>query len=161
VPALLDFFMADRRPAGWNQWAEVVGRDAREPRFVGDMPHAWIASDFLRSLYDLFAWERRSDQALVLADGMPVDWLHGEGIGITHLRTPYGELNYRLREHDGRLELSLPAGKAKPPGGLVLRWPYAGQPRGTARLNGAPVAWRHGEIVVRSLPATVQIDPAR
>lgn len=161
VPALLDFFMADRRPAGWNQWAEVVGRDAREPRFVGDMPHAWIASDFLRSLYDLFAWERRSDQALVLADGMPVDWLRGEGIGIAHLRTPYGELSYRLREHDGRLELSLPAGNAMPPGGLVLRWPYAGQPRGTARLNGAPVAWRHGEIVVRSLPATVQIDPAR
>ncbi|CAM1000433.1 Coagulation factor 5/8 type domain-containing protein [Rhodanobacter sp. Root179] len=161
VPALLDFFMADRRPAGWNQWAEVVGRDAREPRFVGDMPHAWIASDFLRSLYDLFAWERRSDQALVLADGMPVDWLRGEGIGIEHLRTPYGELSYRLREHDGRLELSLPGGNAMPPGGLVLRWPYAGQPGGTARLNGAPVAWRHGEIVVRSLPATVQVDPAR
>jgi hypothetical protein len=64
VPSLLDFFMADRRPAAWNQWAEVVGRELRQPRFVGDMPHAWIASDFLRSLYDMFAWERASDHAL-------------------------------------------------------------------------------------------------
>ena len=28
IDGLIDFFMADRRPAGWNQWAEVVGRDA-------------------------------------------------------------------------------------------------------------------------------------
>ena len=33
------FFYRDRRPSGWNQWAEVVLRDAPEPRFIGDMPH--------------------------------------------------------------------------------------------------------------------------
>ena len=33
----LAFFLAGRRPAAWNQWAEVVGREARRPRFVGDM----------------------------------------------------------------------------------------------------------------------------
>ncbi|WP_040673563.1 hypothetical protein [Rhodanobacter spathiphylli] len=158
IPPLLAFFMADRRPAAWNQWAEVVGHDARQPRFVGDMPHAWIASDFLRSLYDMFAWERRSDRALVLADGIPADWLRDEGIGIAHLRTPYGELGYRLREHERQLELSLPAGNAMPPGGLVLRWPYAGSPAGAARVNGAPRPWQHGEIVIRELPATVLID---
>jgi hypothetical protein len=37
------YFHADRRPQGWNQWAEVVVRDAREPRFLGDMPHGWVA----------------------------------------------------------------------------------------------------------------------
>ena len=68
---LLAFFMADRRPAAWNQWAEVVGRDARKPRFVGDMPHAWIASDFIRAVLDLFAYERNDDDALVLAAGIP------------------------------------------------------------------------------------------
>ena len=31
IDPLLDFFMADRRPAAWNQWAEVVGREARKP----------------------------------------------------------------------------------------------------------------------------------
>ena len=68
---LLDFFMADRRPPAWNQWAEVVGRDPREPRFIGDMPHGWVASDFIRSALDLFAYERDGDHALVLAAGVP------------------------------------------------------------------------------------------
>ncbi|MGH6706398.1 MAG: discoidin domain-containing protein, partial [Sphingomicrobium sp.] len=44
---LINFFMNDRRPAAWNQWAEVVGGDPREVRFIGDMPHAWVASDFV------------------------------------------------------------------------------------------------------------------
>ena len=51
------YFYADRRPEGWNQWAEVVVRDAREPRFLGDMPHGWVASDQIRSVLDLFAYE--------------------------------------------------------------------------------------------------------
>ena len=62
--------MADRRPAAWNQWAEVVGRDPRKTRFVGDMPHGWIASDFIRAALDLFAYERDTDNALVLAAGL-------------------------------------------------------------------------------------------
>ena len=65
--ALLAFFLADRRPPAWNQWAEVVGRDPRQPRFVGDMPHAWVASDFIRAALDLFAYERDADHAIVLA----------------------------------------------------------------------------------------------
>ena len=52
---LLDFFFADRRPAGWNQWAEVVWREPRAPRFIGDMPHAWVGADYIRSVLDLFA----------------------------------------------------------------------------------------------------------
>jgi hypothetical protein len=157
IPELLDFYMADRRPPAWNQWAEVVGREPRQPRFVGDMPHAWVASDFLRSLYDMFAYERRHDHALVLAAGMPLAWLKGEGVGIARLRTPYGELGYSLRERDGQLVLSLPADAAMPPGGLVLPWPYAGKTTGKAWLNGKSVAWRNGEIAIHRLPATLRI----
>ena len=158
LPALLDFFMADRRPAAWNQWAEVVGRDARQPRFVGDMPHAWITSDFLRSLYDMFAYERRHDHALVLAAGIPAAWLKGPGVGIERLRTPYGELGYALRERGGMLELRIEAGLTVPAGGLVLPWPYAGEATGKAWLNGGPVAWRNGEITIHQLPATLHIE---
>ncbi|HSN88760.1 MAG TPA: coagulation factor 5/8 type domain-containing protein, partial [Thermoanaerobaculia bacterium] len=39
---LLDFFMNDRRPAAWNHWAEVVWREPRIPKFIGDMPHTWV-----------------------------------------------------------------------------------------------------------------------
>jgi hypothetical protein len=155
---LLSFFMADRRPAAWNQWAEVVGRNPREPRFVGDMPHAWIASDYLRSVYDMFAYERPGDHALVLGAGLDPAWFVDTGVGIEHLRTPYGELSYRLRAERGRLVLMIPAGLRVPPGGLVFRSPYTGEPAASVTLNGKPVAWRAGEVVIRQLPATLELD---
>ena len=67
--AALDYFFGDMRPVAWNGWAEVVGRHEREPRFIGDMPHAWISSDYIRSALDLFVHERDRDHALVLAAG--------------------------------------------------------------------------------------------
>ena len=142
---LLDGLMADRRPAGWNQWAEVVGRDAREPRFIGDMPHGWIASDFASAALDLFAYERQSDQALVLAAGVPTDWLAGPGIAVENLRTPYGELSYTLRRDGHRLMLTIAGGLTLPPGGLVFRWPYADAP-GAARYqrSSSPVGQQGG-----------------
>ena len=132
---LLDVLMADRRPAGWNQWAEVVGRVAREPRFIGDMPHGWIASDFVSAALDLFAYERQERSSLVLAAGVPTEWLAGEGIAVENLRTPYGELSYRLRREGHRLTLTIAGGLTPPAGGLVFGWPYAGEP-GPARING-------------------------
>ena len=51
------------------------------------------------------------------------------------VRTPYGELGYSLRRAGGRLVLHVEAGLAIPPGGIVLRWPYAGKP-GAALLEG-------------------------
>jgi hypothetical protein len=73
--ALLDAYMADRRPAAWNGWAEVVGRKPREIRFIGDMPHAWVASDFIRAALDLFAYQQ--DGAIVLGAGLDAGWLVG------------------------------------------------------------------------------------
>lgn len=158
IEPLLTFFFADRRPAAWNQWAEVVGRDPRKPRFVGDMPHAWIASDFLRSAYDLFAYERAKDQALVLAGGIPAAWLKGHGVGIERLRTPYGLLRYSLHEQRKQLELRVEGGVTVPPGGLVLAWPYGGAPTGKVLVNGRAARWRDGELVIRSVPAKVLFD---
>lgn len=117
---LVAFFMNDRRPAAWNQWAEVVGRLPREPRFVGDMPHGWVASDFVRAALDLFAYEREEDDALVLAAGVDPAWLDGEGIAVAGLQTVYGPLEYSLRrEAPGSLRLRIGAGIA-PPGGVVI-----------------------------------------
>lgn len=137
---LLKFFFADQRPQGWNQWAEVVGRDARKPRFVGDMPHAWISSDYVRSALDLFAYEREHDQALVLAAGVPTEWLQGRGVAVAGLRTSYGVLGYRLRLSDGRLRLDLQSGFTLPPGGLVLQW-LETTPAPPALVNGKTVKW--------------------
>lgn len=118
--ALTDFFMSHRRPAGWNQWAEVVGRELREPRFLGDMPHGWVASDFVNAVLDMIAYERPSDQALVLAAGVPSPWLANGGISVEKLRTPYGLLDYSLRVENGRGTLRYSLDGVPPPGGLVL-----------------------------------------
>ena len=88
IDALIDFFMADRRPAAWNQWAEVVGRDPREIRFIGDMPHAWVASDFIRAALDMFAWDRRDDGALVLGAGLSAPGWPAKGRAIEGLARP-------------------------------------------------------------------------
>jgi hypothetical protein len=122
VQELLAFFFADRRPAAWNQWAEVVGKDPRKPRFVGDMPHAWIASDYVRSALDLFAYERQADHAMVLGAGLPASWLEGKGVAVRDLRTPYGRLGYTLSSKDGRAELVITQ-PIDAPGGLVLSLP--------------------------------------
>jgi len=141
--ALLDFFLKDRRPLAWNGWAEVVGREARKPRFIGDMPHAWVASDYVRSVLDMFAFERDSDHALVLAAGLPPAWFEGTGVGVRDLRTPYGPLTWSARSRRGILVLRVSG--AHPPGGYLFPWPFAGPP-GPTRFDGHPLAWSGGAL---------------
>ncbi|MCA1580867.1 MAG: discoidin domain-containing protein [Acidobacteria bacterium] len=156
VHELLPFFLSHRRPAGWNGWSEGVGREERKVRFIGDMPHAWVGSDFIRSTLDLFAWERESDGALVLAAGIPAAWLEGgQGISVRGLRTTHGALDYSLAaEKDGwRLRVG-GRGLALPRGGFALRPPLS-PGRHTARAGGRRVEFDGGELVVRELPADV------
>jgi hypothetical protein len=150
------FFGNGARPHAWNQWAEVVGHDPRKPRFIGDMPHAWVASDFMRSMLDLFAYER--GDTLVLAAGVQPTWMNGAGMTLEHLRTPYGELSYRLQRDGRRLELHIAAG-VKPSGGMVLPWPLPGSP-GAARINGVATQWHENELHIDTAPAIVTIDLA-
>jgi hypothetical protein len=153
--AAIDFFFASgARPLAWNQWAEVVGHDARKPRFVGDMPHGWVASDFIRSTLDLFAYEREADHSLVLAAGVPESWLDGDGIAIEHLRTAYGELSYTLKRSGKRIELRVDAGAA-PPGGFVFVAPVARAVK--VSVNGAKKISNNGEVRFDRAPATVVI----
>jgi len=157
---LLRYFMADRRPAAWNQWAEVVGRVPREVRFIGDMPHAWVASDFIRVALDLFAYERTEDDALVLAGGVPWSWLGGNGIALSGLHTTYGRLAFTLRHRAGRVLMHVDGGMRMPAGGIVLSWPGRAPP-GKTRVNGKVTAWRDGELRILQLPADVVVEPAR
>lgn len=144
----LDFYFADMRPTAWNGWAEVVGRDAREPRFIGDMPHAWISSDYIRSALDLLVYERDGDRALVLAAGVPTRWLSGEGVGVTNVRTAYGPLTYSLRvAQGGGYRLTLGEG-ANPPGGFVLQWPEGETPPARVRIDGRTAEWRGRELAI-------------
>jgi hypothetical protein len=134
--AMLEFFFADQQPRAWNQWAEVVSHTPRKPFFLGDLPHAWVASDYVRSALDLFAYER--DDTIVLAAGIPDAWLAGEGIAVEGLRTPGGPLSYSLRDDGKTLWLEVKGGMQPPPGGLVF-------------------AWKGKETRIERVPATVEI----
>jgi hypothetical protein len=90
--SLVARFLRDRRPAAWNQWAEVVGTDPRKPRFLGDMPHSWIASDFIRSVLDAIAYDRE-DGALVIGAGVPQSWLP---LRVEGLRTYQGPVDITI-----------------------------------------------------------------
>jgi len=147
---LLSFLLAGRRPPAWNQWAEVVGRDPRKPRFIGDMPHTWIASDFIRSALDLFAYERESDQSLVLAAGVPANWLAGDGIALHGLQTTVGALSYRIGCGVSGCRVAIDSGIRIPPGGIVFDWPGPDAPPPVS-INGRPAAWDGTTLHVRSL----------
>ena len=153
---LIGFFMADRRPPAWNQWAEVVGRDKREIRFIGDMPHAWVASDFVRGALDMFAWDRRDDRALVLGGGLARDWLVGQGSAIRGLATPYGSLDFAMRGTPQRLSATI-AGSARPPGGFVLAWPFASPPP-AAKIDDRPTNWRDRALHIAPTGKPIRIE---
>src|SRR5689334_3115231 len=145
---LLAYFLADRRPPAWNEWAEVVGREARQARFIGDRPHAWIASDYIRSVLDLFAYARARDGSIVIAAGVPAQWLDNSGIAVQGLRTSVGRVDYSAVQvgQNVHIELRGPA----PPGGFVLPWLWS-SPRERARvtLNGKDVRWDGDELHVQ------------
>ena len=97
---LIDRFLLDRRPREWNQWAEVVRTEYRKAGFVGDMPHAWIASDFTRSILDAIAYERE-DGTLVIGAGVPKRWLP---LHVGPLPTTQGVIDVRI-SRDGKVEV--------------------------------------------------------
>lgn len=124
-------FLADRRPVPWNQWPEIAWRDPKSPGHIGDMPHTWIAAEYILSFVSLFAFEREADQALVIAAGLSNEWLADNSeVVVRDLPTYYGKLSYSLcREGIDTVRLSLYGDLAMPPGGIVVKaplpWPLA------------------------------------
>lgn len=118
----LKWYFTHQRPQGWNHWAEVVGREDRKPRFLGDMPHTWCGSDFLNSVRTMFVYEDEPRETLVLAAGVPESWLDEGGLSIGQFSTWFGDLGFALSAVDGRVRYEL-SGSAKPPGGFVLAGP--------------------------------------
>ncbi len=145
----LDWFLRDRRPTGFRHWAEVVDSTYRKPRFLGDMPHTWCGTDYVRSFVDLFAYTEGpggaggADSVLVLAAGVRADWVTaGKGTRVERLPTPFGPLSYRMSPSGQSVVVEIDAGVRIPPGGIRLRPP-----------TGGP------EQVVRTLPARILLPP--
>ncbi|MEW6509815.1 MAG: discoidin domain-containing protein [Bacteroidota bacterium] len=153
----LTFFMNDRRPPAWNHWAEVVWRDPSAPKYIGDMPHTWVGSDFIRSVLTMFAYERESDNAIVLAAGIPEAWVRDtSGVGVTGLLTPAGAVNYLLRMKGKSVVADIAPGLNLNASTIVMPSPLMERPR-FVTLNGKKMPLPPtGEIQLRSLPARIE-----
>lgn len=134
---VLDFLLADRRIQPWSQWPEISWKDPLGPSFIGDMPHSWIGAEYILAVRSFFAYEREADRSLVIAAGIPEDWLEGEGeIRVRDLPTYYGPLSYRLRrETADTYRLSLSGDLDMPPGGIIAMPPLP-RPLLQVEING-------------------------
>lgn len=163
--ALMDWFMHDRRPAGWRQWGEIVWKDPKAPRFVGDMPHTWVGSDFLKAVRHLCVFERESDQSLVIGAGLPLQWLRAEGgvrigdaDGEGGFPTPYGALVYSAVADAASATYTIGAG-IRSPGGVVIKPWFAPSRAARVTINGEAAQMDpNGEVRVRETPAVVRFE---
>lgn len=157
---LLEFFLTDRRPRHWNQWPEISWKDPRSPGHLGDVPHTWIAAEYMLVFAGLFAYEREADDALIIGAGVDDRWLaHRGGISVCGLPTWYGRLDLTLdRRPDGSLFLELGGALRLPRGGFVLR-PPGGGAICNVKVNGRDHPEHDNrEVVVRELPAQVVVS---
>jgi hypothetical protein len=154
---ILQYLMHDRRPLAWNGWGEVVWKDRAAPRNIGDMPHSWAASDFIRSVRSMLVYEREADNALVLGAGIPESWVtSAQGIEVKHLPTYYGTLTFSMRGTNRRVLVRIGDGITVPEGKIILRSPLA-RPLREVRGDGR---WTRGtdEIIVDTRPATLELS---
>jgi hypothetical protein len=150
---LLRFFLSDRRPQPWNQWPEIAWRDQQAPAHVGDLPHTWIAGEYVLALRSLFAYERQSDQSLILAAGLAPEWIEDAGVRVDKMPTLYGALSYSLRRIDAatvRFEIG-----GGIPAKLVLRPPLGAALRSVVVDGSACTSFDKDTVTVLRTPAEV------
>jgi hypothetical protein len=156
---LLRFFLSDRRPRPWNQWPEIAWRDQQAPAHIGDLPHTWIAGEYVLAVRSLFAYEREADQSIILAAGLAPEWIEGEGVSVDRMPTLYGKLSYSLRRIDAEtLQFSIAGGTSAK---LVLRPPLDAPLRGVT-VNGAPCgSFDEDSVTILDTPAEVSCTTFR
>jgi hypothetical protein len=124
------------------------------------MPHAWISSDFIRAALDLFAYERESDQALVLGAGLSADEWKAAGLAVQGLRTPWGALDWRITAGEGgsRWRVEVKPLDREPPGGVWLAWPSS-LPKPVATADGQNLGWMGSMLRLPASGTELTLEP--
>jgi hypothetical protein len=152
---LLEFFLSDRRPLHWNQWPEISWKDPRSPGHLGDVPHTWIASEYMLVFASLFAFERESDDAIVIGAGVDEAWLKARGgIKVQGLPTGHGTLDLAMRtDANDTLIIELGGSLKLPRGGFEVRPPGDRAIMGLM-VNDRPAStFNSSEALIQELPA--------
>jgi hypothetical protein len=105
---VLESIMRYRRPAGWQMFAEVVDSRLRHTGFLGDMPHTWVGTEYVRAVIGMLMHE--DDTELELIPGAPQTWVAGSGLSITDLPTAFGRLTMTARQNGNELRIVLGEG---------------------------------------------------
>ncbi len=157
--ALIDFFLKDQRPQGWNHWAEVVWKDYRIPRYIGDMPHTWVGSDFINAFRAMFVYENEYDQSLVVASALYQEWIDSpDGMSVQNLPTYYGELSYAIKKENNKYIISINGDLKPPSNGIKIRNFNGSKLPVKVTVNGNERKdFTEKEISVKEFPAEVVI----
>ncbi|GAB6066761.1 discoidin domain-containing protein [Methylothermus subterraneus] len=148
--ARLKALLADRRPWAWNQWPEIAWRDREAPCFLGDLPHSWVGAEYILAVLSLFAYER--EDTLVLAAGIPWEWLRQGEVGVKGLPTRYGKLCFALEREGKTLRLRVGGEIDLPPAGVVVELPRRVQ---EAAGEGWTAAGR--TVRLKRVPQTIRL----
>jgi hypothetical protein len=108
----------------------------------------------------MFVYE--DGRSLVLAAGVPREWLEGIGVRVERFRTEFGELNYSMSARDSAITLDYELKDGVPEGGIVFSPPGPGQIR-SATLDGVPVTPASGTapIVLKAARGRLEIRTDR
>lgn len=160
---LLDFFLSDRRPLEWNQWPEITWRDPRSPGHLGDVPHTWIAAEYILALASMVASEREASGKMILASGLPWPWISEEcGFSVRGLMTRCGPLDFKMAVSETNcITFEIGDRISLPPGGLTVAPPLPpGQRiRHALTSSGQPLAIDAdgASVTVGNLPVTARL----
>ncbi len=159
---LVKFFLSDQRPnvvnGGWNHWAEVVRKDKKMPRFIGDMPHTWVGSDFINSIRSFLVYEDELDNSLVVGAGLYKEWLDSpNGISINNLPTYYGNLSYSIKKGVNKYNVKISGDLKLPEGGIRFINPVKENSTKVVINKKEANGKNTKEIFVNEFPAEIEI----
>lgn len=157
---LIEYFLKDQRPQDWYQWAEVVWKDYRTPKFIGDMPHTWVGSDFLNSIRSMFVYENEYDDALVLAAALYQDWIDSpNGMSVSHLPTYYGEVSYSIKKDGNTYNFNITGNLKLPSNGIKIQNFNGSKLPKKVTVNGKQIkTFINKYIQIMQSPANVAIE---
>lgn len=155
---MLRFFLSVTRPKGWNQWAECVTKTYREPTYLGDLPHGWVAAMYINAIRNMFACEY--NDSLLLGLGIDEKWFEREsGIGIKNFPTHYGELSYTIKKTgDNLLEIKISELRNMPKGGIIFNSPLSLPIKSVTYNDKEWNRYLKDKIFIVKLPAVILVD---
>jgi len=131
---LLNRLRAGRYPPDWQVFAEVVRSPMRSVFDLGDMPHTWVGSEYVRAVIGMLM--RESSRGLELLPGVPPAWVAGKGLAVDHLVTAFGPLSMSAQQEDTVLRIHLGPGLVSSTE-MFIRWPTRQRPR-SVTVDGKP-----------------------